>query len=261
MKYKIHVYVVCWNENDIVPFVVDYWKQYAEKVVVCDNGSTDGTIEYLKHYSWIEIRHFETEGLDDTMNMKIKNTCWKESKGKADFVVVSDFDECLYSPVLEQELEYMKEHNMTICGPEQYALCGDSYPQYEDGKFIHELVRNGYIQKSNHSFDVSGKIMLFDPNLIEEMNYGPGCHTCNPTGDVKLYDRKHIFCIHTNKGFGFDYKIKRYKEMRERLSDNNKRHGYGTFYLNSEQKIKDEYLREMSRRIDILNEIINKEKQ
>ena len=47
-KYKIHVYVVCWNEIDIAPFVVDYWKQYAQKVVVFDNGSTDGTIDYLK---------------------------------------------------------------------------------------------------------------------------------------------------------------------------------------------------------------------
>lgn len=108
MKYKLYAYVVCWNEIDIAPFVVDYWKQYAEKVIVYDNGSTDGTIEYLKNYQWIEIRHFETTGLDDTANMNIKNNCWKESKNIADFVVVSDFDECLYSPILEQELDYMK---------------------------------------------------------------------------------------------------------------------------------------------------------
>jgi hypothetical protein len=41
--------------------------------------------------------------------------------------------------------------------------------------------------------------------------------------------------------------------MRERLSENNKRYGYGTFYLNSEQRIKDEYLRERNRTIDILD--------
>jgi glycosyltransferase involved in cell wall biosynthesis len=253
MKYKIHVYVVCWNEIDIALFVVDYWKQYAEKVVVYDNGSTDRTIEYLSQYPWIEIRHFESQGLDDTVNMNIKNTCWKEIKGIADFVVVSDFDECLYSPILEEELDYMKENNMTICGPEQYALCGDNYPQYKEGKFVHEIIRNGYIQKSNHSFNVSGKIMLFDPNAIVEMNYGPGCHTCKPEGIVKLYDRKRIFCIHTNKGFGYEYKNKRYKEMSNRLSDNNKRHGYGTFYFNSEQRIKDEYLREKNKSYDILD--------
>ena len=47
MKYRIHVYVVCWNEMDILPFCVDYWKRYAEKVVVYDNGSTDGSLEFM----------------------------------------------------------------------------------------------------------------------------------------------------------------------------------------------------------------------
>lgn len=211
MKYKIWVYVVCWNEIDIAPFVVDYWKQYAEKIVVYDNGSDDGTLEYLSQFPFIEIRHFETDGLDDTANMNIKNQCWKEARNKTDFVVVSDFDECLFSSVFEQELDYMKENEFTICGPEQYALCDDHCPEYVEGKFLHEILTRVYHQKSNHSFDVTGKIMLFDPNAVTETNYRPGCHTCKPTGDIKLYDRKRLFCLHTQKGFGVDYKIKRFK--------------------------------------------------
>ena len=122
MKYKIHAYVVCWNEMDNIPFVVDYWKRFAERVIVYDNGSDDGSVEYLSQYPWIEVRQFKTNGFDDTANMNIKNSCWKESIGIADFVVVSDLDECLYSPVLESELDYMKVNDITICGPRQYAL-------------------------------------------------------------------------------------------------------------------------------------------
>ena len=122
MKYKIHAYVVCWNEMDNIPFVVDYWKRFAERVIVYDNGSDDGSVEYLSQYPWIEVRQFKTNGFDDTANMNIKNSCWKESIGIADFVVVSDLDECLYSPVLETELDYMKANDITICGPRQYAL-------------------------------------------------------------------------------------------------------------------------------------------
>lgn len=122
MKYKIHAYVVCWNEMDNIPFVVDYWKRFAERVIVYDNGSDDGSVEYLSQYPWIEVRQFKTNGFDDTANMNIKNSCWKESIGIADFVVVSDLDECLYSPVLESELDYMKANDITICGPRQYAL-------------------------------------------------------------------------------------------------------------------------------------------
>ena len=122
MKYKIHAYVVCWNEMDNIPFVVDYWKRFAERVIVYDNGSDDGSVEYLSQYPWIEVRQFKTNGFDDTANMNIKNSCWKESIGIADFVVVSDLDECLYSPVLESELDYTKANDITICGPRQYAL-------------------------------------------------------------------------------------------------------------------------------------------
>ena len=122
MKYKIHAYVVCWNEMNNIPFVVDYWKRFAERVIVYDNGSDDGSVEYLSQYPWIEVRQFKTNGFDDTANMNIKNSCWKESIGIADFVVVSDLDECLYSPVLETELDYMKANDITICGPRQYAL-------------------------------------------------------------------------------------------------------------------------------------------
>ena len=95
---------------------------FDERVIVYDNGSDDGSVEYLSQYPWIEVRQFKTNGFDDTANMNIKNSCWKESIGIADFVVVSDLDECLYSPVLESELEYMKANDITICGPRQYAL-------------------------------------------------------------------------------------------------------------------------------------------
>ena len=91
-------------------------------MIVYDNGSDDGSVEYLSQYPWIEVRQFKTNGFDDTANMNIKNSCWKESIGIADFVVVSDLDECLYSPVLESELDYMKANDITICGPRQYAL-------------------------------------------------------------------------------------------------------------------------------------------
>ena len=46
MKQKIDIYVLCWNEMQIAPFIVDYWKRVARHVYVYDNGSTDGVINY-----------------------------------------------------------------------------------------------------------------------------------------------------------------------------------------------------------------------
>lgn len=262
MKYKIHVYVVCWNEMDIVPFVIDYWKRFAEKVIVYDNGSDDGTLELLSQYSWIEVRHFDTNGFDDTANMNIKNQAWKESRGKADFVVVGDMDECLYSPVLEQELDYMKANDMTMYGPRQYTLQGDCYPEYQSGKLLHEIITRVRFQKSHHSkwCDTSGKLMLFDPNKIEETNYSPGCHTTNPIGKVKLYDRDKIFCIHINRGYGADYNIKRSRILQNRNSPENKRKGFAVHYSFSDERIRSDYQKGIARSVnflDILNETFN----
>lgn len=259
MKYKIHVYVLCWNEIDILPFVVDYWKQFAEKVVIFDNGSDDGSIEYLSQYSWIDVRHYESNGIDDTIYIKIKNNCWKESKGIADFVVVGDMDECLYSPVLEQELDYMKANNMTMCGPRQYALQGDYYPEYQPGKFLHEIITRVRFQKSHHSTwcDTSGKLMLFNPNEIEETNYGPGCHTTSPIGNVKLYDGNKIFCIHINRGFGAEYNIKRSRILQHRNSPENKKKGYAIHYSYSDERIRSDYQKGIERSIDILDILKN----
>ena len=264
MKYKIHVYVVCWNEMDNIPFVVDYWKRFAERVIVYDNGSDDGSVEYLSQYPWIEVRQFKTNGFDDTANMNIKNSCWKESIGIADFVVVSDLDECLYSPVLESEFDYMKANDITICGPRQYALQGDYYPGYQSDKLLHEIITRVRFQKSNHSTwcDTSGKLMLFDPNKIKETNYGPGCHMANPTGTVKLYDRDKIFCIHINRGFGADYNIKRSRILQERNSPENKRKGYAVHYSFSDERIRSDYQKGTERSInilDILNETFSNE--
>ena len=261
MKYKIHVYLVCWNEIKILPFVIDYWKLYAEKVVVYDNCSDDGSVELLSKYSpWIEVRRFETEGADNQRHIDIKNHCWKESRGKADFVVVCDTDECLFSPVLEQELDYMKENNMTLCGPRQYSLYGDSYPEYQEGKLLHEIISKVKLQKSNHSkiFITSGKIMLFDPNKIEETNFAPGCHDVNIKGEAKLYDGNKIFCIHINKGFGADYRIARCAILRDRRSKNDLKHGYGVHFFYSPERIRREYeqcVAESENFLDILNDI------
>lgn len=94
--------------------------------------------------------------------------------------------------------------------------------------------------------------MLFDPNNIEDMNYSPGCHISNPTGNVKLYDGTKIFCIHTNKGFGVDYKIKRSRILQERNSPENKKKGYASHYSISDERIRSDYQKGIERSENIM---------
>ena len=49
--HKVNWYTLCWNENDIVKYVIDYWKliknQVDLQVIVYDNGSNDGCLNEL----------------------------------------------------------------------------------------------------------------------------------------------------------------------------------------------------------------------
>ena len=73
MKYKICWITLCYNEIDILPFVSKYWeKTGVDKVVVFDNGSTDGSIEELSKHQFIDVRHFVSEGQNEFIQKTIK---------------------------------------------------------------------------------------------------------------------------------------------------------------------------------------------
>lgn len=231
---NVHLYSLCYNEIKILPFVIDYWKKIKEsseyfKAVVYDNGSNDGSLEFLSKFGFIETRHFDSEGLDDLKNIEIKNNAWKESIGKADFVIVCDMDECLYSPNLNEELCKMKEGSFSICSPVWYNTVSDKpIPEYKSGKLYHQL--RDTCSKGN------SKCVLFDPSKISEINYTPGAHFCYPSGDVKHYNTDNIFVLHLND-LNLEYKFWKFEERRKRLSTVNKQHDFGIHYSFPEERV------------------------
>jgi len=84
---SIWVYTFCYNNAIILPFIIDYWKQYASKVIVYDNYSTDDSVSILSQYNWIEIRHYNSnDTYDPNLIQSMKNSIYKEAIGKADYV-------------------------------------------------------------------------------------------------------------------------------------------------------------------------------
>lgn len=251
---KIHLYTLCWNEMDILPFVIDYWKLLPiEKAVVYDNGSTDGSIEYLQQYDWIEVRHFETKGQNDLVQRDIKSNAWKESKGKADFVIVCDMDEMLYSKNINEVLQQMKDGGYNVLGNPWYALCYDERPEYDPNKLLHQQGHKFYKQHINHHprWGHLGKFMLFDPNLITDMGYSVGCHIANPQPYLKLFETDKVFALHINKGLSEDYFVQRRKKMANNLSVVNKRSGMCFEYWKAEEESRNEYRKYQEQSVDV----------
>ena len=253
----VHLYTLCWNEEDIIPYVLQYWERIRSEVelhvVVFDNGSTDKSLGLLSPYGWIEVRHFDTDGMNDIVQKSIKNSCWKESKGKCDFVIVCDMDEVLYSNCFKEVLDEMKVSGCNIMGTKWYAFCGDKMPVYSPDVLLHEQVKYGYTQYVNHTqqWGGLGKFMLFDPNLVDDMNWSVGNHVSHPVPSADVFYTDKVVAFHINKGFSEDYFVQRRQYMYKRLSETNKKGGLCYEYGYSEEQMRNEYRGYQKRSIDI----------
>lgn len=218
---RIEAFTFCWNEITVLPFAVDYWRRYADHVTVFDNGSTDGSIEFMQqHADLISIEHWDTNNqINDSMLLNAKNEAWKRARGSADLVVVADMDEMLI-PV-GNELQRMLDEGYTVCTPRWFAMMSDEVPTHEDGKLLHEI--------RPYAIQSPGKVIVFDPNKIDNVNYDPGAHQCRPEGFVRWFDGG-IYCLHTDHNFSLEHKIERYRQMNARQSAINRQKGWGIHY-------------------------------
>lgn len=226
---KIDLYCTCYNESAAAPYILDYWAKFVTNAYVYDNGSTDNVLDILraeKRFN-IEIRHYDTGGtLNDGVITELRNAVWKHSCGKADFVVMCDFDEALWSRDMDAALMSMKGQNATICAPIIYELTSEVLPVHDPQKLLHESVGRGTLHMD------FGKHILFDPNLISETNYSPGAHFCSPSGTVRYYDGNDIYLFHCKYIDRVLY-IANHERTHARLSDTNKQNGWGVQYMES----------------------------
>ena len=256
-KLKIELYTCGYNEEFQLKFAIDYWKllfsdESELKVIYYDNMSDDGSIELLSQYDWIEVRKFDTGGeMNEQALTCIRNNCWKGSK--ADFCMVVDVDEVYYSKDLVGELKKMKEQGVGAVKCNWYALCGDDVPTYKEGSLLHQQIGKAYKQYINHrdGFSEYGKIQLFNPKMAVDMHYSMGMHYAFT--HCKIVYNPNIIQIHFDKGYGWQWKIKKRRELWNRLNPELKKMGVCVEYGWEEEKIKEEYLNNQKNSIDISN--------
>ena len=230
-KPVIHLYAVCWNEAKLFPFVLEYYERFVDHFYIYDNYSNDETDEILKNKINVTVRKFDTgDTFNDLVHQKIKNTVWKQSRGKTDWVIVIDLDELIYQPRLLTLLTD-KKSQVTIFKPTGYDMVSSDFPT--NCTSIVEGVKYG-VRKPNMD-----KCVLFNPHRIVDINYLPGAHECNPDGIV-VYSTHMIKLLHY-KYLGIDYVLNRINLYRKRLSKENIENEYGIEYLREMDVVREDF--------------------
>lgn len=218
----IHAYILAWNESKILPFTLDYYSKFCDKIIIFDNMSTDNSDEIYKKYSKVQVIKWNSNNeIDERNYLTIKNNVYKNSRGKADWVIVCDCDEFLYHSNLINKLEEYKRNNIDvplICG---HDMISDKFPEY-DGKFITDKIKIG-----SERYIFLCKKIIFNP--IIDLQFGIGSHTIS--GNFKVSESEELKLLHY-KLLGFDYVIERYKQLNDRLSEMNIKNKWGIHYKN-----------------------------
>jgi len=225
LQGKIFVYTICWNEEKLLPFFIEHYSEFADKIIIYDNESTDSSAQIMSKYPKVQRREYSSNNqIRDDLYLKIKNNVWKEVRGTADWVIVCDMDEFFYHQNIKNFLNTAKSRGFTIIKPQGYNMASFEFPQY--GKPLVEIVKTGL------PFDPESKMCVFNPGVIKEMNYTAGCHYTKPQGNVKILEDKEAKLLHY-KFLGRDNFLDRNIQYRGRLSEANKRRGWGAHYLQS----------------------------
>ena len=250
---KICTIVLCKNEMDILPFVRKYWERISADVIVYDNGSTDGSLEYLSSIPYVTIRHFDSDGHNDIIHKNVKEQAYLEYKNDYDIIIITDMDEIFYFNDFKAVSEAFIDGGYNILMTPIISLCEDFKPPYSEDKYLHQLCHKFYKQRMNHmkGFDGYSKLSIFNTKVTDKVEMSVGQHYVKTSPDMKIMLSNNGFNLHIDKGFGLDYKYKVRQRMYANLSDTNKRYGMAIEYADSYEKLEREYKNNQKNSFDI----------
>jgi glycosyltransferase involved in cell wall biosynthesis len=157
-----HVYSIQYNEEFMLPYFLKHYEQFADKIFIIDDHSTDKTAEIAKAHPKVVYSMYGFEGLNED---EFNDTFYSFYKNNpSDWAVVVDGDELIHGleSLVDEPSGVLKTKGMMMIG---------STGVLEECKGV----RMG-------TFD---KPIVFDPSL--DVRLGDGRHTISlPARDSKL---------------------------------------------------------------------------
>ena len=220
---SVHLYSIAWNEARVLEFFLRHYESVVDRFIIYDDGSTDGTQEMLRNHAKVELRPFVRRfpGSLILSIQEIWNEYWKESRGKADWVITANIDEHLYHPNLSEYLLECRRKSVTAIPALGYEMLSETFPS--PGALLCETITRGAPRRS------LSKLAIFDPNAVHETNCGVGRHSAYPTGRIVWPERDELLLLHY-KYLGGAYFQQRHGQLAAGLGRTDVRWGWATHW-------------------------------
>lgn len=195
-------------------FFFRHYDRYVERYVFYDDGSDAPTLDILRAHPRAELRRLERAFPDSFLRSAPvqQDAMWKESRGQADWVIITSVDEHLYHADLTAYLETCRRTGVTIIPALGYQMISRLFPA-ADALLCCDCPWGA-------SYDPMNKLGIFDPDAIEETNYERGRHRAHPTGTVRYPPRDELLNLHY-KYLGVDYIRRRNADLLAKLGSAN----------------------------------------
>lgn len=244
---------LCKDEMDILPFVKQYWERIGCDVVVYDNGSTDGSLEYLSKLPYVTLKHFASDGQNDVIQKQVKEQAYLELKYNYDIIIISDMDEVFYFNDFKALSEAFVSGGYNVLATPILSLCEDFKPPYDEDLLLHQQCHKFYKQRMNHmkGFEDYSKLSIFNTKTTDKVDMSVGQHYVQTSPSMRIMLSYDGFNLHIDKGFGVEYKYEIRQRMNKNLSETNRMGGMCIEYGDSYEKLKREYGQNQSKSFDV----------
>lgn len=211
---KIHAYTLCHNEEILLPYYLRHYGPICERIVIMDDGSTDQSPRIARSHPKVELR-LKEEAIggdprvyDEYIFLKFRNEAYKESRGQADWVIVTDLDEFLWCPDFLGTLERYKTLGITLPKVSGYDMISDRPPSGQGQ--IYDEIKYGFPSPGY------SKREIFDPLI--DIRFSLGGHTCLPKGKITESENSDIKLLHyrlLGENFAVEKYMTRIRRMRK----------------------------------------------
>src|ERR1041385_460119 len=225
----IHLYTITWNEMAMLAFFFRHYESWVDRFFIYDDGSTDGTLDYLRGKPNVELRSFPRTHPDSFVlsQQALQDQCWKESRGEADWVIVTAIDEHLHHTDMRDYLAVCRARGVTYIPALGYHMLTDDFPEPHE-----HLARTRTIGAPDGEYN---KLRIFNPDAIKETSFLVGGHKAAVEGRCVLPSPDEMLLLHYND-LGPAHPRDRNRSVGERLSAVERARNFGFQYFYSDEE-------------------------